>query len=305
MNAYDKVHIAMVADGAYLKGLEVAKASMVESCSNPSRLQFHVFGEDAELGSRIQREFGLYKGSPMAFLRLYLGELLPDVEWIVYSDVDTLWQRDVLELATLRDETKTIQWVRDLPGTVAEFTAWCREKKVPLRGFSPSRYCCSGVCIINLKRWRETDVLGRCSAFASRYGCPKYADQDILNAVLAEEAGLLPGYWDVLIPGPDTPRECVMHLTGVGRCFNHPYKGRVIQYQYWEHVAKGRPFKRPFALPFYLRKWMVRLCFPLAGVFFRDRVRRYFAWRWFLRTRAKLSTGVPTASAPAAAGKCP
>ena len=278
-----KVHVVMAADGAYRKGLEVAKASMEESCSDTSRLVFHLFGEDAKLENRIRQEFGLYKSSPMAFLRLYLGELLPDVEWVVYSDVDTLWQRDVLELADLRDETKTIQWVRDLPSTVEEFTVWCRDKKVPLAGFSPERYSCSGICIINLKRWRETDVLGRCMAFVRRYGCPKYADQDILNAVLAEEAGLLPGCWDVLIPSPENTPKGVLHLTGVGRCFSKPYRGKIVQYRYWEFVARGTEFARPVSLPFYLRDWMIRLCLPFSGVILRDRIRRHFAWRYYLR----------------------
>ena len=278
-----KVHVAMAADGAYLKGLEIAKASMVESCSDASCLEFHVFGENAAFERRIRREFGLYKGSAMAFLRLYLGELLPEVDWVVYSDVDTVWRRDVLELVSLRDETKTIQWVQDLPGTVEEFTLWCAERGVPLDGFSPKRYCCSGICIMNLKRWRETDVLGRCREFVRRYGCPKYADQDILNAILSKEAGLLPGCWDVLIPSPENTPEGVLHLTGVGRCFAKPYRGKVVQYRYWEHIARGAAFERPWALPFYLRDWMIRLVLPFAGAALCDRIRRYFGWRYYLR----------------------
>ena len=42
----DKIHVVMAADGAYRKGLEVAKASMIASCSDPSRLEFHLFGDD-------------------------------------------------------------------------------------------------------------------------------------------------------------------------------------------------------------------------------------------------------------------
>lgn len=128
-----KIHVVMAADGPYLKELEVAKASMVESCSDPERIEFHLFREDAVSPERMRREFGTYKGSPMAFLRLYLGELLLDVEWVVYSDVDTLWHRDVCELWELRDETKTIQWVRS---TAFEFVDWCHERDVPLDHFS-------------------------------------------------------------------------------------------------------------------------------------------------------------------------
>ena len=276
-----KVHVVMAADGAYMKGLEIAKASMIASCSDSSRLAFHLFGEDSNLVQRIHSEFGTYKGSPMAFLRLYLGELLPDVEWVVYSDVDTLWRRDVLELAGLFDETKTIQWVRDIPGTVVEFKDWCHRQGVPISESIAQTYACSGICLINLKWWRERDVLGRCRAFVEKYGCPKYADQDILNAVLEAESGLLPGWWDVLIPSPENTPRCVLHLTGVGRCFARPYTGKVVQYRYWEHVARGAPFSRPKALPFCLRDWMIRLCLPFSGAFLRDRIRRYFAYRWF------------------------
>ena len=278
-----KVHIVMAADGAYEKGLEVAKASMIANCSDPSRLVFHLFGENEEMGRRIRSEFGMYKGSPMTFLRLYLAELLPDVDWVVYSDVDTLWRRDVLELAELFDETKTIQWVKDIPGTTGEFKDWCRDHGVSTKHDISETYACCGICIINLKRWQERDVLGRCKAFVKKYGCPTYADQDILNAVLADEAGLLPGWWDVLIPSPDNTPRCVLHLTGVGRCFARPYTGKVIQYHYWEHIARGTPFHCPRALPFYLRDWMIRLCLPFAGAILRDRIRRYFAWRWFFR----------------------
>ena len=277
----DKIHVVMAADAGYMKGLEVAKASMIASCSNPSRLEFHLFGDDPALEQRIRSDFGTYKGSPMAFLRLYLGELLAGIDWVVYSDVDTLWRRDVLELAALFDATKTIQWARDIPSTVVEFKDWCHEQDVSLSDGISKVYACSGICIINLKLWRERDVLGRCKAFVKKYGCPKCADQDILNAVLVEESGLLPGHWDVLIPSPENTPCCVLHLTGAGRAFAHPYTGKVLQYRYWEHVARGAPFNRPMALPFYLRDWMIRLCLPFSGAVLRDRIRRYFAFRWF------------------------
>ena len=127
------------------------------------------------------------------------------------------------------------------------------------------------------------DFVAMAADFTKANGLFKYVDQDILNALCNWECGMLPECWDVIIPGPDTPRECVMHTAGVSRCFARPYRGRVVQYRYWEHVAKGVPFKRPLALPFCMQKWMTAICFPMAGDFFRDRVRRYLAWRWYLR----------------------
>lgn len=100
---------------------------------------------------------------------------------------------------------------------------------------------------------------GSCREFVAKYGSPKYADQDILNAVLCNEAGLLPACLDVLIPTPENMPECVLHLTGVGRRFSKSYDGNIIQYRYWESVANSTPFGKSCALPFYVRNWMIRL----------------------------------------------
>jgi lipopolysaccharide biosynthesis glycosyltransferase len=99
----------------------------------------------------------------MAFLRLYLGELLPDVDWVVYSDVDTLWYRDVAELWNLRDETKMLQWVQDIPSTRIEASAWQRRINPD---FEFRNYGCSGVMLMNLKQMRSTKLLDRAVAFA-------------------------------------------------------------------------------------------------------------------------------------------
>ena len=281
----EKVHVVMAADEAYRKGLEVAKSSMISSCSAPERLEFHLFDDDPELMDRIRREFGTYKGSPMAFLRLYLGELLLDVDWVVYSDVDTLWYRDVLELWSLRDETKTIQWVKDISSTREEATCWQRSVN---SHFDKELYGCSGVMLFNLKRFRKEQGLEKAIEFTSKHGLFKYVDQDILNALYNGKCGFLPECWNVLIPSPENVSGgCVMHLVGVGRCFNAEYSGRICQYHYWEHVVKGIPFKCDFALPFYVRDWMIRVCLPFADVFLRDRICRNLAWRWFLRKFSK------------------
>lgn len=278
-----KIHIVMAADAGYQKGLEVAKASMIASCSEPERLEFHLYEEDPVLSKRILREFGTYKGSPMTFLRLYLGELLPDVDWVIWSNVDTLWYRDVIELASLFDESKTIQWVKDADWAADELAEWCKANSVPMGSFDVARYACAGVCILNLRRWRESYVLERCAEFAAKYGCPRFMEQDMLNILLASESGMLPSCWDVLIPKPEDSFNCVLHIIDVGRCFKRPYHGKVVEYLWWEHEARMTEFRKPWSLPFFVRRWMVRLILPFADKYFCDRIYRRFAWRWFLR----------------------
>jgi lipopolysaccharide biosynthesis glycosyltransferase len=277
----EKIHIVMAADEAYWKGLEVAKNSMIASCSEPERLEFHLFEDKPGLTDRIRHEFGTYKGSPMAFLRLYLGELLPDVDWVVYSDVDTLWYRDVIELWSLRDESKTIQWVQDIPSAREETYRWQHSLN---EHFDKELYGCSGVMLFNLRRFREERGLEKAIEFTRKHGLFKYVDQDILNALYHGKCRFLPECWDVVIPTPENVSGgCVLHLVGGGRCFTAPYRGRIVQYKYWESVAKGVPFSRPWALPFYMRDWMIRILCPFASVFMRDRIRRNLAWRYFLR----------------------
>ena len=283
-----KIHVAMVADQGYWRGLEVAKASMVASCSAPERLEFHLFDENDDVVQRVRTDFGISTGATMALVRLYLGELLVDVDWVVYSDVDTLWYRDVVELWDARDETKTVQWVRDITSTQDEVSTW---QKNITSNFNPQNYGCSGVMLLNLKRMRSNGLLDRAIEFKRRHGLHNYVDQYILNALCHADCAFLPPWWNVLIPDPvntqvartpagDATINCVLHLTGAGRCFSRPYDGHVLQYQFWEHVARGTPFRRPRSLPFCLGERMVRCLFPFATSFFRDRVRRFFAYRW-------------------------
>ena len=280
MKECETIHVAMAADGPYQKGLDFARESMLRSCSDPSRLQFHVFGDDAALSARIRREFGTYKGSTMAFVRLYLAELLPDVDWVVYSDVDTVWHRDVSRLWELRDESRSVMWVADLPSTREEASEWQRAINP---AFDRRRYGCSGVMLVNLKWMRETGFLDRAIAFTKANGLLRYVDQDILNALCHDTCGLLPECWDVLVPNPANTRGgAVFHLTGVGRCFCADYGGSVVQYRWWEHLARGRPFNCRLPLPFPVPDWLVRVAFPFAGAFFRDRVRRWLGWHWYL-----------------------
>ena len=237
----DKIHIALAADENYLPGLEVTQRSMMRSCAHPERLAFHVFRETPELAERIRREFGEYKGSVMAFVRLYLPELLPDADWVIYSDVDTIWNRDVCELWDLATASPApmLYWVRDMWSSRRETAVW--QTRINPE-FDTDRYCCSGVAVLNLKKMRETDFLQRAIDFTRRHGLFRYVDQDILNALCNRDCGLLPVCWDVLgcwEALPDDSR-CVYHVTGIGHHF-HATSAPVYppQYQLWWNVYKG------------------------------------------------------------------
>lgn len=237
-----KIHVAIFADDRYALGRDVVRESILRSCRSPYRLVFHCFGE--EVGTeRLRRDFGEYKGSPMAFARLYLPELLPDVDWCVYADCDLLWFRDVAELwdfrvrSTPSGETPTLWWVRDIPSIRREATRWQRDWNPR---FDADRYGCSGLMLMNLRKMRETDLLGRCRAFAREHGIARYVDQDLLNALCNADCGMLPPEWNVIRDAGAhvSPSGLVLHVIGIGQYFARGPGGRLPQFDLWWDFAR-------------------------------------------------------------------
>lgn len=272
-----RIHVALASDANYLPGLEVTKASMLRSCSDPERLVFHVFDGSALENLDGLEVFDRYNTSKMPYLRLFLPELLPEVDWIVYSDVDTIWNRDVCELGELFDDSVSIQWVRDFRGTMEEERAWggsVRRAGLGVAAFDETRYACSGVCIMNLAKMRAEGMTRRAVSMVAACARPPHADQDVLNELYNLDSGLLPSVWNCMGNCRDLPRwseRCVYHLTGVGLRF-HAATAPVYppQYQLWWNVAHG-------ASAVHRRSRLLSALWPL----------RFLAWLlpWRLRER--------------------
>lgn len=244
-----KIHITLVANERYRPGLEVTKRSMIDAAKDAESLCFHEYGDEEMVPFLARVPLENYNGSKLPYLRLFLPELLPELDWIIYSDVDTIWDLDPAELWKLRDDTKAICWVKDLDTTRMEAERWARSLEFGVQGLELRRYACSGVCLINLKKWREEGITEKCLNFLRKRGCPPYADQDVLNIVLKDDAKLLPQKWDRLIP-PYFGGKCVYHITGIGRHFQKAeYDGLAPQYALW-FKRSGRPYKQQ-------KRWLV------------------------------------------------
>lgn len=233
----ETIHVVLTSDANYAPGLRVTHTSILRSCATPERLAFHVFDEAALRGLEGLEAFARYNTSKMSYLRLFLPELLPGLDWVVYSDVDTIWNRDVCELAELRDASVSVQWVRDFESTVRDVRPWIRKTGI---AFDETRYGCSGICLMNLKKMRRMRLSVRAVDLVRRFGTPPYADQDLLNVLFNHDCGLLPDPWDVLRGLPSWRTPAVYHLTGVGRHF-HDAVPPVYppQYQFWWNMAHG------------------------------------------------------------------
>ena len=243
----NQVHVVLAADANYASGLRVTQGSMIRSCSDSERVIFHVFDESALKDLAGLEVFDKYNTSKMPYLRLFLPELLPEVEWVVYSDVDTIWNRDVCELELLFDRTVSIQWVRDFRGTMEEERLWgssVRAKGLGVPKFDEKRYACSGICIMNLKKMREEGMTRKAVAMVAACEKPPHADQDVLNELFNQDSSFLSSVWNCMGHFRDLPRwdeRCVYHLTGVGLRF-HAKVPPVYppQYQFWWNIAHGK-----------------------------------------------------------------
>lgn len=310
----DPIHIAVAADHRYLPGLLVTVVSMIRATKSRDRLAFHVFSAgltDADkdevirqivrLGvaapefhepdmARIAASFKAYKGSHATYLRLFLPTLLT-TEWVIYSDVDTLWLRDIAELWNLRDEAATIQWCRDLPSirsAVGRYSKWNPT-------FDEASYCCAGVALLNLRRLRETNLPEQSYRFAERWGTPFFVDQDILNYICRDTAKILPQVWDCLNPTREAIDGLVYHFNGIGRYFNSSFRGWRPLYYPWFRYYYDFIVDTPNRV---VCPWSKRLLFWLLGMFYpsrkfislvthrnlalTDNIERqlFFAWLW-------------------------
>lgn len=265
------VHVVLAADANYAPGLEVTKKSMLRSCATPERLVFHVFDETALRNLAGVEVFDRFHTSRMTYLRLFLPELLPEVDWVVYSDVDTIWNRDVCELAGLFDASVSIQWVRDFKSAVWAVRPWIRKTGL---AFDETRYCCAGISLMNLRKMRPTHLSARAIDLVRRCGTPPYADQDILNVIYNQDCGFLPDYWDTFRDLPSWRTPAVYHLMCVGRHF-HDTVSPVYppQYQLWWNVAHGTSAVHPRSR-LLAALWPIRFLVRLLPLSVRERIQR-------------------------------
>ncbi len=138
---------------------------------------------------------GFSKG---ALLRLWIPDLLPgDCRKAIYLDSDVLVRGDLVRLWQWSLATTSLCAVRDywIP-FVSSPNGLSYYEEVGIDPFAP--YFNSGVMLLNLQRWRSTDVHSRAMEHLGRFaGRLCHNDQEGLNAVLADDWEALPATWNV------------------------------------------------------------------------------------------------------------
>ena len=205
------VSVSCGSDHAYFCGLWVTLHSLCAHASPEAALVLHVLDGGLDEADRralatlpgrfpgraievrlhpldLSRFDGLpeWRGSRMTYARLTLQDLLADEAYTIYTDVDTLWLRDVCELWALRDEAP-LRAAPDGSGLPAFSSGAGKARDFRALGVDirPEDYFCAGILLMNLRALRERDFDALWQARLRRDAAAlHFPDQDLYNILL-------------------------------------------------------------------------------------------------------------------------
>ena len=198
------------------------------------------------------------------YLRLFAAVILED-DVVVHIDCDTVIVGDVTRILDEWNSSKAVCACNEYDARYKEvmrpylkrvhrgWSTWdevehdAYQKQKPLGMAGDFHYFNAGVMVMNLKKWRETDLSAAVLSFINEQPFLKAADQDALNAVLDGDFGVLHPKWNshVLKCGMFTNYSdkqleqghrdpVIVHFTGCIKPWDylstHPYKS-----QYWKY----------------------------------------------------------------------
>jgi len=261
----DLIHVVMAANHRYSRGLNATLVSMINASADKNQLRFHVFDDGLTQEDRSELEllarrfhhehtidfrtpdlkpflsrFSIYHGSKTPFLRLFFPEVLQEFDWILWTDVDTLWFRDPAELWAERQDNVSLLWSQDVRSSriaAKKIARWRPNRDI-------EKYACSGVMLMNLKRMRETGFVKKAIAFSEKWGSPCFADQDILNEICYDDSQFVDKRWDCMYPTKGIENGVVIHFNCIGPYFTDTKVRRFfplfeIWFRFYAEVING------------------------------------------------------------------
>lgn len=207
--------------------------------------------------------------SRAAYARLALGAVLPSyVTRVIYLDCDLLVLRSLGALWNFDLQHKVLAGVEDWGVYL-----WRKEGRFNFPW--QAAYICSGLLLVDVKRWREQRCEEKCLAYIAN---PQYSirfeDQDVLNFALRGNFGILPAYWDVVLHFSEDFLVCQKAPKSWLAALKNP---SVI------HFATGnKPWKDICSLPYagVFQAHMVALGLPVVRVGWNIKLQKLIVYWW-------------------------
>ncbi|EGV07249.1 glycosyltransferase family 8 [Haemophilus pittmaniae HK 85] len=135
--------------------------------------------------------------SPATYARLNITKYIPNVDKLIYIDVDTLTNGPLDELWNTDIENYSLAACKDY------FIEIDQVDYKPKIGLAEYSYFNAGVLLINMQRWRELNVLEVSLEWLAKYkDIIEYQDQDILNGIFKDDVKFINSRFNF------TPAEC-------------------------------------------------------------------------------------------------
>jgi lipopolysaccharide biosynthesis glycosyltransferase len=127
------------------------------------------------------------------YFRLFIPEMLPMFEKVLYLDSDVVAATDVAEL-----------WETDITGAIVGAVRDCPHNKEQLANFrtlglADEKYFNSGVLLVNCQAFKDERIKEKCCGLLSRYRDLHMPDQDALNLFCMDKVVYLPMRWNLMV----------------------------------------------------------------------------------------------------------
>jgi len=131
--------------------------------------------------------------SKTTYYRLFIADMFPDYDKVIYLDSDTIVLADMADLYhhDIKDNIigGCVDAIMDLPE--------CAEYVEKGLGIDHLHYFNAGVLIINTEQFRKKEVLERFVRLLNIYNFIIAQDQDYLNVICKDNVTYLKGVWDI------------------------------------------------------------------------------------------------------------
>ena len=157
--------------------------------SHHCKIRFYTINADNFMGFPFEENARLHYG---AYYRLFLGEVLKDIDRVLYLDCDLIVNGSLRELWETDIEDYALAGVRD---RVNDYIHVFNRLRYPMI----DGYFNSGVLLINLKKWREDCFFEKAQLLAKQMPLAlKNHDQDIINAIYHGQIKMLDFKYNLL-----------------------------------------------------------------------------------------------------------
>lgn len=217
------VPVFLAADDKYVKFMMVTIKSIIDNTTSKNRYRLHILHNDITLENqnlvkqmetknckivfvdvsgelkKIEKKIALRDYyTATTYYRVFIAEMFPKYEKVVYVDSDTIVREDIANLYNVNLGKNYIGAVRDQLVVQTEIYGDYAEKVL---GISRGAYFNAGVVVINCEQFRSKNMLKQFMELLGIYHFVVAQDQDYLNILCKDNVLWLDPRWNVQMPG--------------------------------------------------------------------------------------------------------